>query len=61
MFLRSVDQSTVDSSMEVWLQKIADRLTFKHWYFGHYHDDWDNGKYSMLYMDIIPLGYKGDE
>ena len=58
MFLRSIDQSTVDSSMEVWLQKIADRLTFKHWYFGHYHDDWDNGKYSMLYTDIIPLGYK---
>ena len=56
MFLRSIDQSTVDSSMEVWLQKIADRLTFKHWYFGHYHDDWDNGKYSMLYTDIIPLG-----
>ena len=47
--------------MEVWLQKIADRLTFKHWYFGHYHDDWDNGKYSMLYTDIIPLGYKGGE
>lgn len=46
---------------EVWLQKIADRLTFKHWYFGHYHDDWDNGKYSMLYMDIIPLGYKVGE
>ena len=61
MFLRSVDQSTVDSSMEVWLQKISDRLTFKHWYFGHYHDDWDNGKYSMLYTDIIPLGYKGGE
>ena len=61
MFLRSIDQSTVDSSMEVWLQKIADRLTFKHWYFGHYHDDWDNGKYSMLYTDIIPLGYKGGE
>lgn len=61
MFLKSIDQSTVDSSMEVWLQKIADRLTFKHWYFGHYHDDWDNGKYSMLYTDIIPLGYKGDE
>ena len=61
MFLRSIDQSTVDSSMEVWLQKIADRLTFKHWYFGHYHDDWDNGKYSMLYTDIIPLGYKVGE
>lgn len=52
LFLRNIDQSTVDSSMEVWLQKIADRLTFKQWYFGHYHDDWDNGKYSMYYHDV---------
>ena len=53
LFLKCIDQNTVDSSMEVWLQKVADRLQFKHWYFGHYHDDWDNGKYSMLYTDII--------
>ena len=55
LFLHSIDQSTVDSSMEVWLQKIADRLSFKHWYFGHFHDDWDNGKYSMLYTDVMPF------
>lgn len=53
LFLKCINQDEVDSSMEVWLQKIADRLNFKHWYFGHFHDDWDNGKYSMLYTDIV--------
>lgn len=60
LFLLSIDQSTVDTSMEVWLQKIADKLDFKHWYFGHYHDDWDNGNYSMLYTDIIPFAEVSD-
>lgn len=61
MFLHSIDQSTVDSSMEVWLQKIADKLHFTRWYFGHYHDDWDNGKYSMFYMDISEFPYFSPE
>lgn len=55
LFLSCIDQSTVDSSMEVWLQKISNTLQYEHWYFGHYHDDWDNGKYSMLYTDIVPF------
>lgn len=58
LFLHSIDQSTVDSSMEVWLQKVADRLDFKRWYFGHYHDDWDNGKYTMFYTDIERFPYE---
>lgn len=58
LFLRGIDQSLVDSSMEVWLQKIADKLDFKRWYFGHYHDDWDNGRYSMLYGDIEKFPYE---
>lgn len=57
MFLSCIDQNTVDTSMEVWMQKLSDKLDFKHWYFGHFHDDWDNGKYSMLYTDIIPFPY----
>ena len=55
LFLPCIDQSTVDNSMEIWLQKIADRLEFERWYFGHYHDNWNNGKYSMLYTDIVPF------
>ena len=56
LFLPDVDQSTVDDSMEKWLQHIADNIDFKRWYFGHFHDNWNNGKYTMLYNGIIPLG-----
>ncbi len=40
---------TVDSSTEEWLETIAQRLTFKHWYAGHFHVDRDIGKFSFLY------------
>lgn len=56
LFMSGINQADVDSSMEVWLQKIADKLSFKRWYFGHYHDEWDNGEYTMLYKEIILLG-----
>lgn len=56
LFIPGIDNSQVDTSMEVWLQKIADRLRFKRWYFGHFHDEWDNVEYTMLYREIIPLG-----
>lgn len=36
-FLPMVDQSTVDSSTELWLDTIEDRLKYRHWYCGHYH------------------------
>lgn len=58
LFLRSVDQSQVDTSMEMWLQKIADKLNFKRWYFGHYHGDWDNGRYTMFYTNIEKFPYE---
>lgn len=57
LFLPGINQETVDTSMEEWLQHLSDDiLTFKRWYFGHYHDNWINGKYEMLYKDIIRLG-----
>ncbi len=39
MFLKGVDQSMVDKSTEEWLQMVHDKLTYKHWYAGHYHCD----------------------
>ena len=36
-FLSCVDQSTVDNSTEVWLDTIAERLSYKAWYCGHWH------------------------
>lgn len=52
LFLPFIDQSTVDTSTEEWLQTIADKLDFDKWYFGHFHDDWINNKYEMLYNSI---------
>lgn len=55
MFLSCIDQRSVDSSMEIWLQKISEKIIFKKWYFGHYHGDWNNGKYIMLFNGIVPF------
>lgn len=34
------------------LSFIADKLKFKHWYFGHYHFNGTEGKYTCLYQNI---------
>lgn len=39
LFLRGVDQSTVDKSMECWLKEVALSVCWGHWLFGHYHAD----------------------
>jgi 3-oxoacid CoA-transferase subunit A len=37
VFLPGIDQSTVDSSTEHWLDNIEDKLDYKAWYCGHWH------------------------
>lgn len=56
LFLSVIDQSTVDKNMENFLQEIHDKITFKHWYLGHYHSD-DNlsDKIRLVYNDIIEI------
>ena len=39
MFLGSVDQSTVDDSMECWMDQIKDDIHCDVWCFGHFHAD----------------------
>lgn len=39
LFLGGIDQSTVDKSMEEWLNNIKDDISFGVWCFGHYHKD----------------------
>jgi len=55
MFNPLVDQKTVDKSTEVFLDEISDKLDFGKWYFGHFHGDWINGKYEMLFEKISYL------
>lgn len=56
LFLDSIDQDSVDKTMEHWFQDIADSINFKYWYFGHYHGNWQNDRYIMLYTDFLQLG-----
>lgn len=39
LFLSQVDQSLVDNTMELWMDKIKDKIKFNCWVFGHYHSD----------------------
>lgn len=39
LFLNGIDQSTVDKSMEVWLDELKDNVNWKYYLFGHYHAD----------------------
>ena len=39
LFLNGIDQSTVDKSMEVWLDELKDSVNWKYYLFGHYHAD----------------------
>ena len=39
LFLSGLDQSSVDKSMEKWLDVIKTQIDWQVWLFGHYHDD----------------------
>lgn len=54
LFLRNVDQSLVDKSMEEWLEKIRGIVDYKYWCFGHYHADrWERPNVMQLYNKVI--------
>lgn len=56
LFLSFVDQSTVDNGMEAWMQRCAEKYSWKYWLFGHYHKDRriTDGVY-MMYHTMRPL------
>ena len=63
LFLSCVDQSTVDSSTEEFLDDILDILEETHigkpfWYFGHFHGNKYTDNYVMLFDDVIKFGDK---
>lgn len=39
LFLNGIDQSTVDKSMEIWLDELKNKVNWKYYLFGHYHAD----------------------
>ena len=56
MFLSSIDQSKVDKSTEIWLDKIEDTIDYKKWYCGHYHTDKTIDKIRIMFEDISEFG-----
>lgn len=52
MFLEGIDQSRVDKSTEIWLDYIENKLSYKKWYFGHYHTEKKIDKVEIKFNDI---------
>ncbi len=52
LFIRGLDQLTVDSSTEKWLSDIESRITYKKWYAGHYHCDRDVDDLKIMYRKV---------
>lgn len=55
-FLPFIDQSTVDTSTEEWLDGIERRLAYERWYAGHFHTVKETGKLRLMYQDLAKLG-----
>lgn len=56
LFLPTINQDEVDKSMEQFLDTVEDKITYKHWFFGHYHDSFDlTDKVTILYHLVIEL------
>ena len=56
LFLNCVDQSTVDKSMELWLNKFRHMFSWDVWCFGHYHADRiERPGVEMFYIEVENL------
>lgn len=55
-YLSFIDQREVDKTTELWLEKIKDSFTWRHWLCGHFHQDMVLAPYmEMLYTDFIGI------
>ena len=56
LFLPSIDQSKVDSSMEKWLNSFKDKINWKIFCWGHYHVDRSERPYcEIFYKECLSL------
>lgn len=47
LFINGIKQSMVDKSTEYYLEDVLRYISYDHWFFGHYHDDYYFGKISQ--------------
>lgn len=58
VFMKGLDQSTVDKSTESWLDEIEARNDFKKWYCGHYHTRKRIDRVQFMYEDFDVLSVR---
>lgn len=56
LFLDFINQTKVDKSTELWLSDIEAKLSYKKWYFGHYHENREYIDAVMLFEEIREMG-----
>lgn len=54
-FLSCIDQSKVDRTTEIWLDKIEDRLKYERWFCGHYHTNKRIDRICFLFEEYMEL------
>lgn len=53
VFLSNIDQSRVDKSTEIWLDKIEESIEYKKWFCGHYHIEKTIDRIRFMFNDVI--------
>jgi 3-oxoacid CoA-transferase subunit A len=56
VFMAGIDQSKVDKSTEIWLDKIEERLSYKKWYCGHYHTEKKIDRLEIMFENFDEFG-----
>lgn len=56
-FLKGIDQSTVDHSMERWLDRIEEKLRYEKWYAGHFHCSKQIDKLEIVYENYHEITF----
>ena len=58
LFLNGLDQSTVDKTTELWLDKVRQSINYKIWLFGHYHTNrLERPGVQLMYEYIEDMGH----
>ena len=56
LFLPEINQSTVDNTMEVWMEELANAVQWNIWLWGHYHADRIEAPHcEMFYYEVEDL------
>ena len=52
VFIQGIDQSKVDKTMEVFLDKVEENINYNKWYCGHYHKENQIDKIEFIFESI---------